>query len=199
MKQGRNNGVPRLRAHLLFQHTIMEIMSDSDQSTSRRSPCSHHSGDSDSGATESQPKSRSGRKEAACWVVEEEAALLRYLCDNQTGTDGVNFPKKTYMGASVHLAGEFTIQKGRLKTDGACRSKFSSLKQGYIMAQDLKVGRSSSGFTWTDKGGATIDKHTASAWAGYVKASTTLPITALDPNLFFFFKSHPNAKQFREK
>src|SRR6267154_5574462 len=120
----------------------MEIMSDSNQSASRRSPHSHHSGDSDSGATESQPKSRSGHKEAACWVVEEEVALLRYLYDNKTGTDGVNFPKKTYMVASVHLAGEFTNQKGGLKTDGACRSKFSSLKQGYIAAQDLKVGRS---------------------------------------------------------
>lgn len=155
-------------------------LSDSDQSLA-----SHISGDPTGGepGSQSQPK---GRKEPAHWRLEEEVSFLRYLYDNRTGTDGLTFPKKTYMGAAVHIAQEFKNQKGGLKTDGVCKSKFSSLKSAYFAAQAIKVGGSASGFTWTDKEGATIDENTASAWAGYVKVSTALPqITALDPNLIF--------------
>ncbi|KAG2370125.1 hypothetical protein BDR07DRAFT_1371126 [Suillus spraguei] len=153
-------------------------MSDSDQSASRRSR-SHHSGDS-SVATESQSDIRSGRKEATHWKLEEETTLLRYLYDNRSGTDGTTLPKRIYTGASAHLAEVFKKQKGGAKTYSACKTKFSSLKKAYLTTQALKVSGSSSGFTWTQEGGATIDKDTASTWAGYVK-------------------SNPNAKQFKNK
>ncbi|KAG2741717.1 hypothetical protein P692DRAFT_20750091 [Suillus brevipes Sb2] len=155
-------------------------LSDSDQSLA-----SHISGDTTGGEPGSQSKPK-GLTEPAHWRLKEEISFLRYLYDNRTGTDGLTFPKKTYMGAAVHIAQEFKNQKGGLKTDGVCKSKFSSLKSGYFAAQAIKTGGLASGFTWTDKEGATIDEHTASAWAGYVKVSTALPqITALDPNLIF--------------
>jgi hypothetical protein len=166
-------------------------VSDSDHSASPRSPCSHHSEDSTSGVTDSQPKSR-GRKEAAHWRLEEETAFLQFLYDNKSGTDGATFPRKTYSAASAHLIEKFKNQKGGIKTYSACTTKFSTLKKAYDAARALKTGGSSSGFTWTDEGGATIDKDTASAWAGYVRVSTALPISALDPNIFLSPIRTPN-------
>ncbi|KAG1839200.1 hypothetical protein DFJ58DRAFT_733421 [Suillus subalutaceus] len=111
-------------------------MSDSDQS--RRSLHSHHSGDSTSGATESQLKSVSGHKEAAYWRLKEETTLLQYLYDNRSGTDGTTFPKRIYSDVSAHLAEHFKNQKGGAKTNSACNTKFSSLKKAYHATQALK-------------------------------------------------------------
>ncbi|KAG2359667.1 hypothetical protein BDR07DRAFT_1488023 [Suillus spraguei] len=69
--------------------------------------------------------------------------------------------------AAASLAQKFPDQKGGKKTDAACKTKFSSLKSSYNAAVDLRCGVSSSGFTWTDDGGACIDDNSASAWAGY--------------------------------
>ncbi|KAG2126045.1 hypothetical protein DEU56DRAFT_759012 [Suillus clintonianus] len=135
--------------------------SDSESTVSR----SNRSGDSTSGAASSQTKPK-GRKVAAHWKLEEEVSLLKYLYENRTGTDGLTFPKKTYMGAAAHIAQQFQNQKGGPKTNGVCKTKFSALR--------------TSGFTWMVEKGATIDEHTTSAWAGYVK-------------------SNPAAKQFKSK
>jgi hypothetical protein len=93
-------------------------LSNSDQSLA-----SHISEDTTGGEPGSQSTPK-GRKEPAHWRLEEEVSFLRYLYDNRTGTDGHTFPKKTYMGAAVHIAQEFKNQKGGLKTDGVCKSKF---------------------------------------------------------------------------
>jgi hypothetical protein len=163
-------GVASVGLGLIDNKSLDTLMSDS-------STTSQHSLRSGGSVVEpdSQPQSQpASRKQAAQWLFPEEAAFLQHLRDNMSGTDGLTFQRKVFTGAATLLAANFTDQRGGLKTAAACVSKLNTLKSQYFAAKELKYGGSSSGFTWSEDGGACIDEDSLSVWKGYLKVSVAI-------------------------
>lgn len=69
------------------------------------------------------------RKSPAKWTEDEECAFVLFLKDQTAAAgDGVNFQKKHFHDASLHLKATFPVQQGGEKTAGACQLKWTSVR-----------------------------------------------------------------------
>ncbi|KAJ7504921.1 hypothetical protein B0H11DRAFT_1660568, partial [Mycena galericulata] len=115
----------------------------------------------------------------AIWTDADVIAFLDFLISKiASAGDGGNYKMTTFNAAKDVLNKIRT--RGGLKTAKSCQGKYKALRKTFGIIENIRTNNGSSGFTWTEAHGASIDVGTAAAWAEYVK-------------------QHPDAKPFRNK
>ncbi|KIM51515.1 hypothetical protein SCLCIDRAFT_143067, partial [Scleroderma citrinum Foug A] len=96
------------------------------------------------------------KKPRAKWTTQEEHELLAFLKQQLPAAgDGVNFLKKHFWDATNRLKTVFPVQHGGEKNARSCQSKWTSLKEDYLLVAILKTN---SGFDWNDDTGTKFGK-----------------------------------------
>ncbi|KAF8161619.1 hypothetical protein B0H34DRAFT_806797 [Crassisporium funariophilum] len=102
---------------------------------------------------------------AASWTGADELLLLNFLVQHASAAgDGGNFKMVTFTAAAAIVESE--RERGGVKTAKVCQNKWNQLCRIFCAIQAIKA---KSGWTWSDKTGASITPNMEGAWADFLK------------------------------